>query len=136
MTLRAAEPTGTEATPALTGSKALHGIVAKTKNGQSSKTFLNGTQKIYGIWKGETLKAGDIVRAVWMAESFGYSRKDVKISEGAVTAYKPDDEGVFSLARPQGGWPLGRYRLDFYVQNKLADTAKFLVEEDVSVEVR
>lgn len=105
-------------------------------DGKPTKTFLSGVTKIYGFWKGDTLRAGDVVRAVWVAEAFGYERKDVKIMEGAVMAYKPDDDGIFSLVRPSGGWPIGRYRLEFYVRDKLADTVRFTIEQDVTVEVR
>jgi hypothetical protein len=127
--VRAAEPVSNR-------SDLLQVTVAKTKDGQPASTFLTGTPKIYGLWKGETLKAGDIIRAVWVAEAFGYSRKDVKITEGTATAYKSNDEGVFSVARPQGGWPLGRYRVEFYVGETLAGTVRFDIEQDVTVEVR
>jgi hypothetical protein len=114
----------------------LHAFVSARRDGQPAKRFLSGNAKIYGLWKGDALKAGDIVRAVWVAESFGYERKDVKITEWAVTAYKRDDDGIFSLARPVGGWPIGPYRLEFYVADKLADTVRFTIEQDVTVEVR
>ena len=82
------------------------------------------------------MKAGDIVRAVWIAESFSYTQKDVKITEGETRAYKPDDDGIFSLMRPEGGWPIGRYRLEFYVHDRLVETVRFSIEQDVTVEVR
>ena len=131
----AAEPTDPSAASG-DRSKPLHASVAAKKDGEPIRKFPSGTPKIYGLWKGETLKAGDLVRAVWIAESFGYTRKDVKITEGEVTAYKPDDDGIFSLARPEGGWPIGRYRLEFYVRGKLAETVRFEIEQDVTVEVR
>jgi hypothetical protein len=117
-------------------SRLIHAVVSAHKEGTSAKKFLSGTPKIYGLWKGETLKAGDIVRAVWIAESFGYPQKDVNIAEGESTAYKSDDDGVFSLKRPEGGWPIGRYRLEFYVHGRLAETVRFTIEQDVTVEVR
>jgi hypothetical protein len=131
---RAADPTATGTDPGR--SKLLHGSVTAKKDGQPAKKFLSGTPKIYGMWKGAGLKAGDSVRAVWIAESFGFPQKDVTITEASVTAYKPDDDGIFSLARPEGGWPLGRYRLEFYVRDKLAETVRFIIEPDVTVQVR
>ncbi len=131
----AAEPTVPSAASG-EGSKRLHASVATTRDGEPTKKFLTGATKIYGRWKGETLKTGDLVQAVWIAESFGYPQKDARITEGEVTAYKPDDDGVFSLARPEGGWPIGRYRLEFYVRGKLAETVRFTIEQDVTVEVR
>ena len=133
----AADPTAApKPSPSPKKAKALHAFVAARKDGEPTKTFLSGNLNIYGLWKGEALKAGDIVKAVWVAESFGYERKDVKITEGQVIAYKRDDDGIFSLARPSGGWPIGRYRLEFFVGNKLAETVHFTIEQDVTVEVR
>jgi hypothetical protein len=130
-----AEPADSPAASA-GSAKVLHAVVSAKKEFKGRKKFLSGTPKIYGLWKGEALQAGDIVRAVWIAESFGYTRKDVKITEGETTAYKPDDDGIFSLVRPEGGWPIGRYRLEFYVRDRLAETVRFSIEEDVTVEVR
>lgn len=119
-----------------TPGKVLHAFVARDKNGEPVKKFLSGIPKIYGFWKGETLQAGDIVRAVWVAEAFTYAPTEVRITEAEVTAYKPDDDGIFSLVRPVGGWPLGRYRLEFYVRNKLVETVRFAIDQDVTVEIR
>ena len=130
-----ADPFTDAPAPKAERSRVLHASVAK-QDGKETKTFLTGTSKILGIWKGEKLKAGDVVRAIWIAESFGAAQKDVKITEVSTTAYKPDDEGIFSLLRPAGGWPIGRYRVEFYVQDRLADTARFTVDADVTVEVR
>ena len=131
----AADPVGSPAKPP-DRAKVLNALVSATKDGEAVRKFLSGTPKIYGLWRGNSLKAGDTVRAVWIAESFGYTRKDVKITESETTAYKPDDDGIFSLVRPAGGWPIGRYRLEFYVRNKLAETVRFAVEQDVTVEIR
>jgi hypothetical protein len=130
-----AEPGGSPAGSAAPA-KVMHALVSAKKEGHGTSKFLSGTPKIYGVWKGEALKAGDIVRAIWIAESFGYPQKDVGIAEGETTAYKPDDDGIFSLVRPPGGWPIGRYRLEFYVQDRLAETVRFTIEQDVTVEVR
>src|SRR4051794_15810772 len=129
-----AEPRESSPQPGPTG--IIHAFVANRADGQPIKKFFTDTSKIYGIWQGEALKAGDIIQAVWVAEAFGYSRKDVKITRGETTAYKPDDVGIFSLARPIAGWPVGRYRLELYVGPKLAATVRFTIETDVTVEVR
>lgn len=114
----------------------IHAFVANRTDGQPTKKFFTDSAKIYGIWQGEALKAGDVIQAIWVAEAFGYSRKDVPITRGETTAYKPDDVGIFSLARPIAGWPVGRYRLELYVSRKLAAVVKFTIEPDVTVEVK
>jgi hypothetical protein len=131
----AEEPAGSPAASA-SPSKLIRALVSGKKDGTAVRKFLSGTPKIYGLWKGDALKAGDIVRALWVAESFGYSQKDVTIAEGETTAYKSDDDGIFSLKRPEGGWPIGRYRLELYVHGHLAETVRFAIEQDVTVEIR
>ena len=69
------------------------------------------------------------------AEAFGKEERDAKITEAQVTADRPDDRGIFSLRRPEGGWPVGRYRLEIYVGDQLAAAVKFKIEEDVTVQV-
>jgi len=113
----------------------LQATVAADKEGEPKTTFLTNTAKIFGRWQGSTLTRGDIVRAIWIAEAFGKEERDAKITEGQVTADKPDDRGIFSLARPEGGWPIGHYRLEIYVGDKLAAAVKFKIEEDVTVQV-
>jgi hypothetical protein len=117
------------------GKKLLHAVVAKSKDAPPTTKFTADDPKIYALWKGDTLKAGDKVRAIWIAEAFGRSSKDVRIMEGSVTAYKPDDDGVFALASPEGGWPAGRYRVEFYVGDKLAEAVRFTIEPGATIEV-
>jgi hypothetical protein len=92
--------------------------------------------KIYALWKGEALKAGDSVRAVWIAEDVGnIAPKNSKITEAFVMAEKSDDSGAFGLARPTDGWPVGKYRLEIYVGDKLAERMKFTIQPGVTVEL-
>jgi hypothetical protein len=120
-----------------TGKRLLHANLAKNREGEPATTFRADSAKIYTFWKGDRLKAGDRIRAVWIAEGIDHTGlKDAKITEASVIAYKPDDDGVFSLGRPKGGWPAGNYRLELYVGDRLAQTLKFTIESDVTVEVR
>jgi hypothetical protein len=117
------------------GKKLLHAVVAKSEDAPPMTKFTTDDPKIYALWKGTALKAGDRVHAIWIAEAFGASSKDVQITDGSVIAYKPDDDGVFVLASPEGGWPAGRYRVDFYVGDKLAEAVRFTIEPGATIEV-
>ena len=114
--------------------KLLHALLAKNKEGQPATKFSSDAPKIYAFWKGDALTMGDKLRAVWIAEGYA-GLKDAKIAEGSAKAYKPDDDGAFSLARPKGGWPVGRYRVEIYVGDKLGEILKFKIEPDVTVDV-
>ena len=58
--------------------------------------------------------------------------KGTKIDEPIINAKGDMDDGVFSLSKPNDGWPIGKYRFEIYVGDKLATTVKFTVEEGES----
>lgn len=127
---------GCEAAAQSSDKKLLHAILAKNREGEAATKFRADSLKIYAFWKGDALKAGDTVRGVRIAEGIGRTAlKDSKITEASTMAYKPDDDGIFSILRPKGGWPIGNYRCELYVGSKLAETLKFTIESDVTVEV-
>jgi hypothetical protein len=65
-----AEPLQSGSPPVQAG--LIHAFVANKTDGEPTKNFFTDSTKIYGIWQGEALKAGDIIHAVWVAEAFGY----------------------------------------------------------------
>ena len=124
------------ATAQPTDKKLLHAVLAKNKEGEPATKFRADSFKIYAFWKGDALKMGARIRAVWIAEGIGRTAlRDSKITEASAMAYKPDDDGIFSILRPKGGWPTGKYRCELYVGSKLVETLKFTIESDVTVEV-
>ena len=38
---------------------------------------------------------------------------------------EPTSNGLFSLSRPNTGWPIGSYRVEIYSDESLIDTVKF-----------
>lgn len=116
--------------------KLLHAELSKDRESEPTTKFSKDTPKIVAFWKGDALKAGDRIRAIWIAEDVGYAEmQNSKITEGSAIAYKPDDSGAFGLARPKEGWPLGKYRLELYVGATLAETLPFTIEEGATVQV-
>lgn len=60
----------------------LHATLAKNRAGEPGTKFRTDSTKIYAFWKGDRLNAGDIIRAVWIAEGIGRTAlKDNKITE-------------------------------------------------------
>jgi hypothetical protein len=119
------------------GKKLLHVTLTEKKDGQAMTKFFADTPRIYAIWQGEALKAGDKLRAIWIAQDVGFiAPRETKITEASVTADKRDDGGVFSLARPEGGWPTGKYRFEIYVGYELAEMVSFTVQKGATVELR
>jgi hypothetical protein len=116
--------------------KTLHAVLAKGDGGPATTIFSKDTPKIETRWKGKGLSAGDRIRAIWIAEDVGsVAPKESKVTEAKVTVYKSDDDGAFVIGRPSEGWPVGKYRCQLYINDKLTETLRFIVEVGVTVEI-
>jgi hypothetical protein len=93
-------------------------------------TFQADVPKLNAFFRSEGTKQGDKFRGVWIAEDVGdVAPKETKIDEAGMTADKDNFYGAFSLSKPTKGWPVGKYRAETYVNDKLASTAKFTIAE-------
>ena len=126
-----------EAVAQSTGIKSIHAFVAAGEKSKPATTFSSDVFRIYAFWKGEALEVGDKIQAVWIAEDIGDAApKNMKILEGDVKVYKQDENGAFSLTRPGGRvWPLGKYRVEIYINGILAQLVKFTITSGVTIEV-
>jgi hypothetical protein len=117
--------------------KVVHAFLAKEEHGKPETIFSADVLKIYLIWKGEHLEAGNQIRFVWIAEDVGNATlKESKIGERSVIVYHPDDGGSIFLSRPRATlWPVGQYRTEVFIATRLAQTLKFSITPGVSVEV-
>jgi hypothetical protein len=108
--------------------KKLSVSLAKDQLGKASTTLSSDTPQIYARWRGQRLRRGAEVRAVWIAENIGEDfPRDYKIDEARAIAESPTAHGTFTLARPEDGWAPGDYRMEFYVDDVLAETAKLKI---------
>jgi hypothetical protein len=121
----------------LSGKKVIHVFTALDQSRKPTFSFSSDALRIYAFWKGESLAVGDTVQSVWIAEDIGDAGpKDSKILEGETKVFKSDEEGSFSLSRPRGRiFPVGKYRVEIYVNGGLADLVKFTVTPGVTIEV-
>ena len=96
--------------------------------GESRNTFMTAAPKICARWQGHGLREGAKIRVLWIAEEVEeVAPPDYTIDEAASTATAPDSHGVLTLARPESGWTPGIYRVEFYVDGRLADAAKLKI---------
>jgi hypothetical protein len=109
--------------------KKLSAALAKELTGEVTAEFSTDWPKIFARWQGNGLPEGAKIRVVWIAEDVGadIAPPNHKLDEVTITADKPDDFGTFTLSRPDKGWPIGRYRAEFYVGDELTDTVKFSI---------
>jgi hypothetical protein len=84
---------------------------------------------LFALFKTHGIQGGNKIRSVWIAEDVGEAApKETKIDDLTLEVEGDTDDGVFSLSRPDKGWPVGKYRLEIYVGDKLVATKKFSVE--------
>jgi hypothetical protein len=117
-------PAAAAATPV--EKKLLHAALAKEILGEPTGRFAAETEKIFCRWQGDALHEGDKIRAVWIAEDVGdVAPKNYKIAETSTSADGPQAAGTFTLSRPTNGWPIGKYRVEIYDGDQLAEMVKF-----------
>jgi hypothetical protein len=128
--------TGTEGVAQSSGRKAIHAFVAADQQRKPRTRFSSDVPRIYACWKGQSLAVGDKIHAVWIAEDVGAaSPKDTKIRDAEVQVFKTDESGEVFLSRPTGqDWPLGKYRVELYLNGSISEVVKFTIEPGVQIE--
>jgi hypothetical protein len=110
--------------------KQLSVSLGKERFGKPVTTFSSNTSEIYTRWQGHRLRQGAKVKAVWIAENIGEDfPQDYKVDEASAIAQTPKAHGAFTLTRPEDGWAVGNYRVEFYVDDVLVDTVKLKIAE-------
>jgi hypothetical protein len=93
-----------------------------------STTFASNTPNLYAIFKTEGAKTGDKIRGVLIAEDVGdVAPANTKVLETILDVEGDTETGDFSFSKPTNGWPVGKYRVEIYVNDELGTTAKFTI---------
>jgi hypothetical protein len=109
-------------------SKRLSVSIAKDQFEKPNTTFSSDTPQIYVRWQGQRLRKGGKVKAVWIAENIGEDfPQDYKVDEASATVESENARGAFTLARPETGWAIGDYRIEFYVDDVLVEAVKLKI---------
>ncbi|MEO8401148.1 MAG: hypothetical protein ABI597_05035 [Gammaproteobacteria bacterium] len=109
-------------------------LTADKKPGDAKDTFSKTTPLIYLICESDEVEKGQSIKAEWIAaDTNNIAPANYKIDEKSLDVKKElDDDQVFtanfSLSIPNKGWPVGSYRVDLYVDNKLSQSVKFTVK--------
>jgi hypothetical protein len=91
--------------------------------------FASVTPKLFAYFRTTGTQDGDELRGVWIAvDTGGAAPPEFKIDDSTLTADKDDFFGAFSLTKPNNGWPVGKYRVDMFLNGKLATSAQFSVQ--------
>lgn len=117
------------AAPASTANPVVESAIAKDSDTPPATTFAADVPKLYAFFKSTGTHKGDTFRAVWIAEDVGAAApKETKIDEATLAADTDDFTAAFSMSKPTKGWPVGKYRTEIHLGDKLASTAKFSIE--------
>jgi hypothetical protein len=102
--------------------------LAKERFGQPTTTFTSNTPEIYARWRGHRLRKGAKIKAAWIAENIGEDfPQDYKVDEASTIVESSSARGAFTLTRPEDGWAIGDYRVEFYVDDALVDAVKLKI---------
>jgi hypothetical protein len=94
-----------------------------------STTFASNTPKLYAIFKTEGAKTGDKIRGVLIAEDVGdVAPANTKVLETILDMEGDTEAGDFNFDKPTNDWPVGKYRVEIYVNDELATMAKFTIK--------
>lgn len=97
-------------------------------NGKEATTFAADAPKVFASFKTKGASNGDKIRGVWIADDVGDAApKGTKIDEKTLKAEGDTEEGVFSLSKPDNGWPVGKYHFEIYVNDELVTKLNFTI---------
>ena len=103
--------------------------ISKKADGPTTMDFGAGDAAIFATYSGDKLAKGDKIRVVWIIEDGGKTvTPNAKVSEYHSDVEHPGDKGFSQLTRPPAGWPLGKWRVDVYVNDAKAGSAKFTIK--------
>jgi hypothetical protein len=114
-------------TEPIAGKKKLEASVSTSSEGDSLNVISDDALQIVARWRGHGLRKNARVRAVWIAQDTGVAPVDFKVDEATAVAPTADAFGKFTLSRPPDGWATGKYRVEFYVDDKLTDTVELTI---------
>lgn len=107
------------------------------QNGRLAKelaTFTKDTPLIYLLCSSQTVKAGQTVKVVWIADDTkGAAPANTKIAEKALPISRnanPDLTwtGTYSITKPTNNWPAGTYHADIFVNNSKNQSINFSIK--------
>jgi hypothetical protein len=102
--------------------------VAVDQNTKPTDTFTADTPQLMVFFLSKGTVKGDKFRMVWIATDVGSAAPpNTTINDSTKVADSDDYGDGDSLSKPTNGWPLGKYRVEVYLNDKLASTSEFTI---------
>src|SRR5436305_7755928 len=91
--------------------------------------FSADTPKIYAMFKTEGVSSGTKLKAVLIAEDVGDAAPaNTVVLDKTLDLNEDTSDGAFNFSKPDKGWPVGKYRVEFFANDTLATKAAFTIE--------
>ncbi len=105
-------------------------MLTDVKDGQTARqTFDPKTKKIYlSAWLTD-VAPGAKLKSVWFAEKNNVTPDNFKLDSVEIIVRGKMNRVTYSLSKPKKGWPVGTYRLELFIDDKLTDTVRFSVAQ-------
>lgn len=114
---------------AFAGDPKVRVAIAVDTETRPATVFAPNTPKLYAFILTEGTEKGEKARGVWIAEDTnGTAPANYKIDEGIFIGDKDDFRGAFLITKPNNGWPVGKYRVDVYIEDELSGSTKFQIK--------
>lgn len=111
------------------GEASLSGLVlSDAKEGKAKSIFAPKTPKIFLSGKMEDMPGGGKLKVVWIAEKTKAAPPNSEIDSTQHTTPRGTVRATFALNAPTAGWPVGDYRVDLFLDGKLAGSHRFSVK--------
>ena len=118
--------------PAVAAKSPLQLTLSKDAAGKVPATsFGPADAAIYLFYDGGALQKGDKIHAAWYIVDGGKTiTKNAKVSEGTQVAdHDKANHGYLNIARPAGGWPAGKWRVDVSLNGARVGSFPFTVSK-------
>ncbi|MBA2272047.1 MAG: hypothetical protein H0W20_15850 [Chthoniobacterales bacterium] len=104
--------------------------VAAEREGQPQTEFRSDAPNIFVRWSGRNLPSGVTVRIAWVVEDVGdLAPPDFVVDETESVITMPELDARFTLSRPVDGWAEGKYRVELYLDDTLAQEVKVTIRD-------
>jgi hypothetical protein len=102
-------------------------LLSDTKGGTAKQVFTPTTPKIFLSSKLADVPTGAKLTGTWIAAKTKVAPPNYRIDSVDLTVGPLMNQADFSMTKPNAGWPAGDYRVDLYINGKLASTVRFKV---------
>lgn len=97
---------------------------------QPTTTFQPSAETFQVAFKANGAPAGARLRSVWtMVDVGSAAAPNTEIDQTGLTLERGNESGVFRLRRSSQPWPVGSYKVDFYLNDQLVLTMPFRVAQ-------